>query len=158
MPTASTPPPAPSSWSVAGDLGRLGFVQLGLEESVARLEGLFARQLDGHRLLAQAPDPDRAPWLAFRTVTDQRWRHGNLVLAGDAAHTNHFTIGSGTKLAIEDAIGLASALGAHDYLGPALPAYERERKAALLRLQREARNSTRWFEGKTASDFHNRHG
>ena len=131
---------SPETW--AG----LGFGRLGLEESVARLEGLFARQLDGHRLVAQAPDRDRAPWLAFRTVTNQRWRHGNLVLAGDAAHTTHFTIGSGTKLAIEDAIGLAGALGAHDDLGSALAAYERERKAALLLLQREARNSARWFE------------
>ena len=131
---------SPETW--AG----LGFGQLGLEESVARLEGLFARQLDGHRLVAQAPDPDRAPWLAFRTVTNGRWHHGNLVLAGDAAHTTHFTIGSGTKLAIEDAIGLAGALGAHDDLGPALAAYERERKAALLLLQREAGNSARFLE------------
>ena len=65
---------------------------------------------------ATACSPRRRPGsgalAAFRTVTDQRWRHGNLVLAGDAAHTTHFTIGSGTKLAIEDAIGLASALGA----------------------------------------------
>ena len=68
------------------------------------------------------------------------------MLAGDAAHTTHFTIGSGTKLAIEDAIELAGALGAHDDLGSALAAYERERKAALLLLQREARNSARWFE------------
>jgi 2-polyprenyl-6-methoxyphenol hydroxylase-like FAD-dependent oxidoreductase len=79
-------------------------------------------------------------------VTNERWRHGSLVLAGDAAHTTHFTIGSGTKLAIEDAIGLAGALGANDDLEPALAAYERERKASLLLLQREARNSARWFE------------
>jgi anthraniloyl-CoA monooxygenase len=131
---------APETW--AG----LGFGQLGLEESVTRLEGLFARQLDGHRLVAQAPDPDRAPWLTFRTVTNRRWRHGNLVLAGDAAHTTHFSIGSGTKLALEDAIGLADALGAHHDLGRALTAYERKRKAALLPLQRDARNSARWFE------------
>ena len=68
------------------------------------------------------------------------------MLAGDAAHTTHFTIGSGTKLAIEDAIGLAAALGDHDDLGTALDAYERDRKASLLLLQREARNSARWFE------------
>jgi 2-polyprenyl-6-methoxyphenol hydroxylase-like FAD-dependent oxidoreductase len=124
----------------------LGFGELGLEESIARLEELFAAQLDGHRLVAQAQDPERAPWLSFRTVTNERWRHGNLVLAGDAAHTTHFTIGSGTKLAIEDAIGLAAALGDHDDLGMALDAYERDRKASLLLLQREARNSARWFE------------
>jgi 2-polyprenyl-6-methoxyphenol hydroxylase-like FAD-dependent oxidoreductase len=124
----------------------LGFGELGLEESIARLEELFAAQLDGHRLVAQAQDPERAPWLSFRTVTNERWRHGNLVLAGDAAHTTHFTIGSGTKLAIEDAIGLAAALGDHHDLAAALAAYERDRKASLLLLQREARNSARWFE------------
>jgi anthraniloyl-CoA monooxygenase len=124
----------------------LGFGELGLEESITCLEELFAAQLDGHRLVAQAHDPERAPWLSFRTVTNERWRHGNLVLAGDAAHTTHFTIGSGTKLAIEDAIGLAGALGAHDDLGAALAAYERDRKGSLLLLQREARNSARWFE------------
>ena len=130
----------------AGTWAGLGFGELGLEESIARLEELFAAQLDGHRLVAQGQDPERAPWLSFRTVTNERWRHGNLVLAGDAAHTTHFTIGSGTKLAIEDAIGLAAALGDHDDLGTALDAYERDRKASLLLLQREARNSARWFE------------
>jgi anthraniloyl-CoA monooxygenase len=131
---------SPETW--AG----LGFGQLGLPESIARLEELFAAQLDGHRLVAQGPDRERAPWLSFRTVTNERWRSGNLVLAGDAAHTTHFTIGSGTKLAIEDAIGLAAALGAGDDLGTALAAYERDRKVALLLLQREARNSAGWFE------------
>jgi len=131
---------SPETW--AG----LGFGQLGLEAGIARLEELFAPQLDGHRLVAQGPDRERAPWLSFRTVTNERWRSGNLVLAGDAAHTTHFTIGSGTKLAIEDAIGLAAALGAGDDLGTALAAYERDRKLALLLLQREARNSAGWFE------------
>jgi anthraniloyl-CoA monooxygenase len=131
---------SPETW--AG----LGFGELGLEESTARLEELFAAQLDGHRLVAQGPDRRRARWLSFRTVTNERWRQGNLVLAGDAAHTTHFTIGSGTKLAIEDAIGLAGALGAHGDLATALAAYERDRKASLLPLQREARNSARWFE------------
>jgi 2-polyprenyl-6-methoxyphenol hydroxylase-like FAD-dependent oxidoreductase len=131
---------SPETW--AG----LGFGEVGLEESTARLEELFAAQLDGHRLVAQGPDGRRARWLSFRTVTNERWRQGNLVLAGDAAHTTHFTIGSGTKLAIEDAIGLAGALGAHGDLATALAAYERDRKASLLPLQREARNSARWFE------------
>jgi anthraniloyl-CoA monooxygenase len=131
---------SPETW--AG----LGFGQLGLGASIAHLEELFAPQLDGHRLVAQGPDRERAPWLSFRTVTNERWRSDNLVLAGDAAHTTHFTIGSGTKLAIEDAIGLAAALGAGDDLGTALAAYERDRKVALLLLQREARNSAGWFE------------
>ena len=131
---------SPETW--AG----LGFGQLGLKDSIARLEELFAPQLDGHRLVAQGPDRERAPWLSFRTVTNERWRSGNLVLAGDAAHTTHFTIGSGTKLAVEDAIGLAAALGAGDDLGTTLAAYEHDRKVALLLLQREARNSAGWFE------------
>ena len=124
----------------------LGFGQLGLEDSIRRLERLFERQLDGHPLIAQAPTGDRTPWLGFRTVTNERWHHGRVVLAGDAAHTTHFTIGSGTKLAIEDAIGLAAALGDHRDLGSALAAYEQERKTALLLLRREAGNSARWFE------------
>ena len=131
---------SPETW--AG----LGFGQLGLEDSIASLEELFATQLDGHRLVAQGPDRERAPWLSFRTVTNERWHSGNLVLAGDAAHTTHFTIGSGTKLAVEDAIGMAAALDASEDLGSALTAYERDRKAALLLLQREARNSASWFE------------
>jgi anthraniloyl-CoA monooxygenase len=124
----------------------LGFGRLGLDDSIRRLEQLFEAQLDGHRLVAQAPASDRTPWLGFRTVTNERWHHGRVVLAGDAAHTTHFTIGSGTKLAIEDAIGLATALGDHRDLESALAAYEQQRKTALLLLQREARNSARWFE------------
>jgi anthraniloyl-CoA monooxygenase len=131
---------APETW--AG----LGFGQLGLDDSIRRLEQLFEPQLEGHRLVAQAPGRDRAPWLGFRTVTNERWHHGNLVLLGDAAHTTHFTIGSGTKLAVEDAIGLAGALDGRRDLEPALAAYERDRKTALLLLQREAGNSARWFE------------
>jgi anthraniloyl-CoA monooxygenase len=124
----------------------LGFGRLGLDDSIRRLERLFEAQLDGHRLVAQAPAGDRTPWLGFRTVTTERWHQGRVVLAGDAAHTTHFTIGSGTKLAIEDAIGLAAALGDHRDLEAALIAYEQRRKTALLLLQREARNSARWFE------------
>jgi anthraniloyl-CoA monooxygenase len=124
----------------------LGFGRLGLDDSIRRLEQLFEAQLDGHPLVAQAPAADRAPWLAFRTVTNERWHHGRVVLAGDAAHTTHFTIGSGTKLAIEDAIGLAAALGGHRELESALAAYEQQRRTALLLLQREARNSAHWFE------------
>jgi anthraniloyl-CoA monooxygenase len=130
----------PETWA------RLGFGRLGLDDSIRRLERLFEPQLDGHRLVAQAPASDRTPWLGFRTVTNERWHHGNVVLAGDAAHTTHFTIGSGTKLAIEDAIGLATALGDHGGLESALAAYEQDRRRALLLLQQEARNSARWFE------------
>jgi anthraniloyl-CoA monooxygenase len=79
-------------------------------------------------------------------VANQRWSKGNLVLLGDAAHTAHFSIGSGTKLALEDAIALARAVGAERDLPAALAAYEAERRVEVLKLQSAARNSTEWFE------------
>jgi anthraniloyl-CoA monooxygenase len=72
------------------------------------------------------------PWLNFRNVSNKRWRHANIVLVGDAAHSTHFAIGSGTKLAVEDAIELAGKLHQYDDVNTALDAYERERRAALL--------------------------
>ena len=110
---------------------------------------MFAPWLDGHRLLANIPPHQRAaPWLNFTRVHCERWWQGNLVLIGDAAHTAHFSIGSGTKLAMEDAIALARILN-----GPsrgsrprALQAYEDERRTEALRLQNAARNSMEWFE------------
>jgi 2-polyprenyl-6-methoxyphenol hydroxylase-like FAD-dependent oxidoreductase len=131
---------APETW--AG----LGFDRLGADESLRLLERLFERHLDGQRLLSAARDDGRLPWLRFRTVSNQRWHHGNIVLMGDAAHTTHFTIGSGTKLAMEDAIALARNLHEHAGVQPALEAYGKERQAALLLPQREARLSAQWFE------------
>jgi 2-polyprenyl-6-methoxyphenol hydroxylase-like FAD-dependent oxidoreductase len=124
----------------------LGFDTLGLDESIALLERTFDRYLDGHPLIGQGGDLARTPWLSFREVTNGRWHHHNLVLMGDAAHTTHFTIGSGTRLALQDAIGLAARLHEHNDVGTALEAYEKQRKAALLLPQRQARNSARWFE------------
>ncbi len=124
----------------------LGFDRLGLEEGIALLERTFDRYLDGHPLIGQGDDVARTPWRNFREVTNQRWYHHNLVLMGDAAHTTHFTIGSGTRLALQDAIGLAARLREHHDVRPALEAYEKQRKAALLLAQRQARNSARWFE------------
>ena len=79
-------------------------------------------------------------------MTNERWHHDNIVLMGDAAHTTHFTIGSGTSLAIEDAIGLAAKLRQHEDTRSALDSYASVRQAALLRPQRHARYSARWFE------------
>jgi anthraniloyl-CoA monooxygenase len=124
----------------------LGLHRLGPDEGVALLERTFHRYLDGHPLIGQGGDLARTPWLNFREVTNGRWHHHNLVLMGDAAHTTHFTIGSGTRLALQDAIGLAASLHEHDDLGSALEAYEHRRKAALVLAQRQARNSARWFE------------
>ena len=124
----------------------LGFDTLGPDETLRCLEGIFQRQLAGHSLFNQRRDLDKAPWLNFRRITNEHWYHDKVVLMGDAAHTTHFTIGSGTKLAIQDAIGLAARLDQHDDAGSALGAYARERQAALARPRRSARNSTRWFE------------
>lgn len=124
----------------------LGFDALPVRTCLDRLGQIFERQLDGHRLFAQQRDSEEARWLNFRTVTNQRWQHGSMVLAGDAAHTTHFSIGSGTTLAIEDAIALASSLREHGELGPALAAYQRQRQAALRQRQSDARFSARWFE------------
>ncbi len=105
-------------------------------------ERLFARHLDGHRLLA-----NNSRWLNFRTVRNRSWHAGNIVLVGDAAHTAHFSVGSGTRMALEDAIALAHALQQHRGLPDALAAYERERRPAVRRIQRAAEPSRRWWEG-----------
>jgi anthraniloyl-CoA monooxygenase len=111
------------------------------DDTVAFAERLFARELNGHRLLK-----NRSLWRSFPTVRNARWHHGNLVLIGDAAHTAHFSIGSGTKLAMEDAIALASALGAHESVPAALAAYEAERRPQVESTQRAAEVSLAWFE------------
>jgi anthraniloyl-CoA monooxygenase len=85
-------------------------------------------------------------WISFATVRNASWRHGNVVLLGDAAHTAHFSIGSGTKLAMEDALALAACLHERPSLDEALEAYETERKAIVASTQRAAQASLEWFE------------
>lgn len=127
---------SPETWT------GLGFDRLGDDAAIARLEQLFASQLVGHPLRANGP----VRWLNFRTLTNERWHHENLVLVGDAAHTTHFTIGSGTKLALEDALALAAELQDGSALEPALEAYERKRRHELAPAQCDARFSAQWFE------------
>jgi anthraniloyl-CoA monooxygenase len=115
------------------------------DESVAFCERLFAPYLGGHRLMTNAKHLAN-PWITFVQVNNARWFDGNKVLIGDAAHTAHFSIGSGTKLALEDAIGLAAALKRNPELKRAFEEYEVERRIEVLRLQNAARNSTEWFE------------
>ena len=79
-------------------------------DGIAACEMLFERQLAGHRLMSNANHLRGSAWLNFPRVACERWYHDNIVLLGDAAHSAHFSIGSGTKLALEDAIGLADAL------------------------------------------------
>ncbi len=124
-----------------------GFDRMDIDATLAACEEMFAPWLGGHRLQANIPPHQRAaPWLNFTRVHCARWWHGNTVLIGDAAHTAHFSIGSGTKLAMEDAIGLARILNEEPDLPKALQAYEEERRTEALRLQNAARNSMEWFE------------
>jgi anthraniloyl-CoA monooxygenase len=90
--------------------------------------------------------PNNSQWLQFTTVRCETWRHDNVVLIGDAAHTAHFSIGSGTKLAMEDALALAASLHEHDGLEEALASYEAERRPVVLSTQRAAQASLEWFE------------
>jgi anthraniloyl-CoA monooxygenase len=129
----------PETWTA------LGFDRLAPAETMRALEDIFSAQLNGHRLRPQAGAGERTPWLEFPTVTNERWHHGRIALMGDAAHTTHFSIGSGTRLAMEDAMGLADAL-AEPRLDAALEVYGRRRAAALRRAQQNAANSARWFE------------
>lgn len=117
------------------------------DQSIAFCEELFAPHLDGHRLQSNARHLQGSPWINFRRVLNQTWVMDRVVLMGDAAHTAHFSVGSGTKLALEDAIALTRAFAAHgDDVPAALRAYEDERKVDVLRLQSAARNSMEWFE------------
>jgi anthraniloyl-CoA monooxygenase len=127
-----------------------GFDRMNVAASVAVCERMFAPWLDGHRLLEHTPPHLRDhPWVQFARVSNARWHHENVVLIGDAAHTAHFSIGSGTKLAMEDAIVLARELygaRAAGELPPAFTRYETARRTEALRLQNAARNSMEWFE------------
>ncbi|HEY8876648.1 MAG TPA: bifunctional salicylyl-CoA 5-hydroxylase/oxidoreductase, partial [Roseateles sp.] len=122
------------------------------EEGIAFCEKLFAKVLDGHPLISNASHlRGSASWIRFPRVVCKTWVHRNasdtpVVLMGDAAHTAHFSIGSGTKLALEDAIDLARDIEKHGDLDEALKAYEATRSIEVLRIQNAARNSTEWFE------------
>jgi anthraniloyl-CoA monooxygenase len=116
------------------------------EATIAFCEKLFGPYLKGHRLMANSAHLRGRDWLNFPRVSNRHWVHENVVLMGDAAHTAHFSVGSGTKLAMEDAIGLADALSKHASLGTALKEYEEVRALEVLKIQNAARNSTEWFE------------
>jgi anthraniloyl-CoA monooxygenase len=120
---------------------RAGLDTRGIDHTVAYLEQLFREELQGHRLLT-----NRSEWISFRRVRNEHWYTGHLVLVGDAARTAHFSVGSGTKLAMEDAIALELYLRERDTLAEALAGYEEERKWYSERLQRTAQESRRWFE------------
>jgi anthraniloyl-CoA monooxygenase len=111
------------------------------DDAVPRIAEIFAGELRGHRVLT-----NNSRWINFTTVRNERWQDGNVVLVGDAAHTAHFSIGSGTKLAMEDALALAACLHEQPDIRTALEAYERERKPVVESTQRAAQASLEWFE------------
>jgi anthraniloyl-CoA monooxygenase len=133
-----------------------GLADMGKEEGIHFCERLFAKHLDGHALMSNAAHlRGSSQWIRFPRVVCRTWvqpaggANGRtpVVLMGDAAHTAHFSIGSGTKLAVEDAIDLAASLQAHPGdLHGALQAYEARRSVEVLKIQNAARNSTEWFE------------
>ncbi|MEV6617163.1 bifunctional salicylyl-CoA 5-hydroxylase/oxidoreductase [Streptomyces sp. NPDC051051] len=118
-----------------------GFDRVTPQESVERCAEIFADALGGRPLRS-----NDSAWTTFRTVVNERWSHGNVVLLGDAAHTAHFSVGSGTKLAVEDALALTACLEEQPDLNSALTAYEEERKPVVASTQRAARASLEWFE------------
>lgn len=126
----------------------LGFGEMSQADSVARCEDIFARYLDGHALMTNAAHLDGAEaWRRFPRIICEAWDHDKLILIGDAAHTAHFSVGSGTKLALEDAIKLAEVLNRTGLnRAAALTEYRAERHLEVLKLQNAARNSTEWFE------------
>lgn len=121
---------------------RAGLDKASEPDTIAYCEKLFAGHLKGHKLLS-----NRSIWRNFPTIKCRRWVHENVVLIGDAVHTAHFSIGSGTKLAMEDAIGLSRALNAgHASLADALKAFEDARMTEVSILQHAAQVSLEWFE------------
>ena len=132
----------PDTWS------GLGLDRMDQPEAIALCEKIFAKYLDGHSLKSNAKHlPGPQAWLNFRRIICDRWSYRNLILLGDAAHTAHFSIGSGTKLALEDAIKLAEVLNRSGVSREAaLDEYREERNIEVLKLQNSARNSTEWFE------------
>jgi anthraniloyl-CoA monooxygenase len=119
-----------------------GFGAMDEDQYIAVIERLFARELQGHRLIK-----NRSLWRRFPTVRNERWSYGKLVLIGDAQHTAHFSIGSGTKLAMESAIALYEAFVTKGPdVGAALAQFERTRREEVERTQHAAEVSLAWFE------------
>ncbi|MEM8995539.1 MAG: FAD-dependent monooxygenase, partial [Acidobacteriota bacterium] len=116
------------------------------EETVRFCQELFAEELGGHELMG-----NRSIWRRFPTVRCATWRHGNVILLGDAAHTAHFSIGSGTKLAMEDAIALAETFERYglEQVEKVLEEYEEDRWVDVLKLQKAAQTSLEWFENSS---------
>ena len=125
---------------------KFGFGKMSQDESIAVCERIFRDHLDGHPLMTNARHIRGSAWINFPRVLCERWHYQNIVLMGDAAATAHFSIGSGTKLALESAVALANDVESEATLDAAFQKYEDERRVQVLRLQSAARNSMEWFE------------
>ena len=125
---------------------KFGFGTMSQAETIGVCERIFAHQLGGHSLKTNANHIRGSAWIQFPRVLCERWSHENIVLMGDAAATAHFSIGSGSKLALESAIALANYLHNEETISAAFEKYEDERRLEVLRLQSAARNSLEWFE------------
>ena len=128
------------SWLAAG------LDKMDTDETIAACEMMFGEWLGDHRLMSNAAHREASPWVNFVRVRNARWFYRNIALIGDAAHSAHFSIGSGTKLAMEDAISLARHVSEAPDIPAALFRYQEERSIDALRLQNAARNSMEWFE------------
>ncbi|ARR56032.1 oxidoreductase [Rhizorhabdus wittichii DC-6] len=129
---------------------RAGFGEMSQADTCRLCEEIFADHLGGHELMTNASHIRGSAWINFPRIICRQWSHENIILLGDAAHTAHFSIGSGTKLALEDAIKLAEVLNRPGTttgpLAGALSEYQEERQLEVVKLQNAARNSTEWFE------------
>jgi len=123
-----------------------GFGEKTQEETIAICEEIFKDHLGGHKLMTNASHIRGSAWIKFPRVLCEKWSHENVVLLGDASATAHFSIGSGTKLALESAISLAKHVSDDADLPTAFEKYEEARRLEVLRLQSAARNSVEWFE------------
>ena len=123
-----------------------GFGSMSQQESIKVCEEIFKDHLGGHALMTNANHIRGSAWIRFPRVLCEKWSHENVVLMGDAAATAHFSIGSGSKLALESAIALADLLHEKPDLQSAFDEYEDQRRLEVLRLQSAARNSMEWFE------------
>ncbi|MEU1124411.1 FAD-dependent monooxygenase [Streptomyces sp. NPDC005899] len=128
-------------WEAAGFTERSAGTPDDGRADAGRIAGFFADVLEGHPLRT-----NRSRWGRFAVVRNRRWSHGTVALLGDSAHTTHFSIGSGTRLAMEDALALALAVDEHGAVPEALAAYEAERRPDVESMQRTARISQEWFE------------
>ncbi len=125
---------------------RAGFDKMSTDETIAACEKIFGKYLGGNKLISNARHLRGSAWLNFSRVLCEKWSHDNIVLLGDASATAHFSVGSGTKLALESAIALSDYLHSEKTMEQAFRRYEDERRLEVLRLQSAARNSTEWFE------------